>query len=180
MLNTPRMDREANRERMQGARELEEKFGRDFPDSFTFFALDAFGVVCASVLVVLGLWQVEQLIVMDARDGDRSSGRAGPNRQPGLRRAGHVRWRPGDCAHATDGVARESELHTRRPVQRSLSSSWNHQSSGRLIRHLSLKKLGRVGVSSTRLLCRVRSRRACDAVTVAANRGMVGRRAAKA
>ena len=90
MLNTPRMDREANRERMQGARELEEKFGRDFPDSFTFFALDAFGVVCASVLVVLGLWQVEQLIVMDARDGDRSSGRAGPNRQPGLRRAGHA------------------------------------------------------------------------------------------
>ena len=63
MLNTPRMDREAIRERMHGARELEEEDGRDLPDSFTFLALDAFAVVCASVLVVLGLWKVEELIV---------------------------------------------------------------------------------------------------------------------
>ena len=36
---------------------------RDLPDSFTFLALDAFSVLVASSLVVLGRWKLEELIV---------------------------------------------------------------------------------------------------------------------
>ncbi len=41
---------------------VEEEGVRDLPDSITFLALDAFGVLLASSLVVLGLWKVEQLV----------------------------------------------------------------------------------------------------------------------
>jgi hypothetical protein len=42
---------------------VEEEGVRDLPDSITFLALDAFGVLVASAMVVLGLWKLEELIV---------------------------------------------------------------------------------------------------------------------
>ena len=62
MLSTPRMDRNAIRQRMH-ARDLEEEEGRDLPDSFVFLALDAFGLLVAASLIVLGLWKLQELIV---------------------------------------------------------------------------------------------------------------------
>jgi hypothetical protein len=56
------MERAAIRKRMH-ARELEEEDGQDLPDSFTFLALDAFGALVASSLIVLGLRKLEELIV---------------------------------------------------------------------------------------------------------------------
>ena len=42
---------------------VDEERGRDLPDSFVFRALNAFAVLLVCVLIVLGLWKLEELLV---------------------------------------------------------------------------------------------------------------------
>jgi hypothetical protein len=54
MQDMSRWGRETAREWTEYLEAPEDEGGRDLPDSFVFLALDVFGLLCASVLVVLG------------------------------------------------------------------------------------------------------------------------------